>query len=124
MNIFNLLFRKKNNRDIPPMLSWEFIVKKMRDRDLDAFACEVVDIIYSKDCSMRYVILKEENGLFSYQLEAIYQYHEDEWQYICSNDNTLAMWEPFRGILGSPSFESINELFLNLKAEPEYKQYF
>ena len=125
MNIFNWLFRKKPKRDIPPMPSWESIVEMMRDKHLDAFADEVVDVIYSQDCSMRYVILKDENGLFTYQLEAIYQYNEDEWKYICSHDNVLpAVWEPFRGIVGKSVFENIDELLNELKAEPEYKQYF
>ena len=125
MNIFNWLFRKKPNRDIPPMPSWQSIVEMMRDKHLDTFADEVVDVIYSKDRSMRYVILKDENGLFTYQLEAIHQYDEDEWQYICSHDNALpAMWEPFIGIPGKSFFENTNELLKELKAEPGYKQYF
>ena len=35
-----------------------------------------------------------------------------------------AMWEPFRGIVGKSVFENIGELLNELKAEPEYKQYF
>ena len=125
MSILNRLFRKKPKQDIPPMSSWEEIVEMMRDEYLDAFADEVVDVIYSKDCSMRYVILKDENGLFTYQLEAIYQYDEDEWKYICSHDNALpAIWEPFRGIVGKSVFENTDELLKELKTEPEYKQYF
>ena len=125
MNIFNWLFRKKPNRDIPPMPSWESIVEMMRDKHLDAFTDEVVDVIYSKDSSMRYIILRKENGLFTYQLETIYQYDEDVWQYICSYDNALpAMWVPFSGIVGKSIFENKNELLKELKAEPEYKRYF
>ncbi|MBQ8005911.1 MAG: hypothetical protein IJ303_06340 [Clostridia bacterium] len=125
MSIFNRLFRKKPKQDIPPMPSWEEIIKMMRDKHLDAFVDEVIDVIYSKDCSMRYVILKEENGLFTYQLEAIYQYDEDEWKYICSyNDALPAMWEPFIGIVGKSIFENTDELLKELKTEPEYKQYF
>ena len=45
MNIFNWLFRKKPIRDIPPMPSWESIVEMMRDKHLDAFADEVMDVI-------------------------------------------------------------------------------
>ena len=61
----------------------------------------------------------------SLQPEAIYQYDEDEWEYICSHDNVLpAMWEPFRGIVRKSVFENIDELLKELKAEPEYKQYF
>ena len=74
---------------------------------------------------MRYVVLKDEKGFFTYQLEAIYQYDEDEWKYICSHDNALpAMWEPFRGIAGKSFFENMDELLKELNAEPEYKSYF
>ena len=83
------------------------------------------EVIYSKDRWMRYVVLKDEKEFFTYQLEAIYQYDEDEWKYICSHDNVLpAMWEPFRGIVGKSVFENIDELLNELKAEPEYKQCF
>ena len=125
MSIFNKIFRKKPKQDIPPMPSWEAIVEIMRDKHLDGFIDEVVKVIYSKDRSMRYVILKDENGLFTYQLEAIYQHDEDEWKYICAHDNALpAMWAPFRGILGKSVFANTNELLIEMKAEPEYKQYF
>ena len=125
MSFFDWLFRKKPKQNIPQMPSWESIVEMMRDKHLDAFADEVVDVIYSKDSSMRYIILREENGLFTYQLEAIYQYDEDEWKYICSHDDALpAMWEPFRGIVGKSVFENTNDLLKELKSEPEYKQYF
>ena len=125
MNILNWLFRKKPNRDIPPMPSWGSIVEMMRDKHLDTFAGEVVDVIYSQDCSMRYVILKDEKGFFTYQLEAIYQYDEHEWQYICSHDNALpAMWEPFRGIEGKSIFVNIEELKKELQTEPEFKRFF
>ena len=125
MNLFNWMFRRKPKQDIPSMPSREVIVEMMRDKYLDAFADEVVDVIYSKDCSMRYVILKDEKGLFIYQLEAIYRYDEDEWKYICAHDNALpAMWEPFRGIVGKSVFENIDELLKEIKTEPEYKQYF
>ena len=74
---------------------------------------------------MRYVVLKENNGLLTYQLEAIYQFDEDEWRYICSNDNDLpAMWEPFRGIVGKSFFKSMEELRKEVENEPEFKQYF
>ena len=79
----------------PPMHSWETVVEMMYDKYLDAFSDEVVKVIYSKDRWMRYVVLKDEKEFFTYQLEAIYQYDEDEWKYICSHDNVLpAMWEP------------------------------
>ena len=90
------------------MLSWEAIIELMYDKHLDAFTNEVIEVIYSKDRSMRYAVLKENNGLLTYQLEAIYQFDEDEWRYICSSDNVLpAMWEPFRGIVGKSFYKSM-----------------
>ena len=125
MNFFTKLFKKKLKEETPPMPSWETVVEMMYDKDLDAFSDEVVKVIYSKDRSMRYVVLKDEKGFFTYQLEALYQYDEDEWKYICSHDNALpAMWEPFRGIVGKSFFENMDELLKELNAEPEYKSYF
>ncbi|MBE6985379.1 MAG: hypothetical protein E7434_07230 [Ruminococcaceae bacterium] len=114
-----------SKKDIPLMPQWEAIVEMMRDKYLEAFTDEVVEVIYSKDCSLRYVILKDEKGLFTYQLEAIYQFDEDEWKYICFHNDALpATWVPFGGIVGKSVFENINEWLKELRAEPEYKQYF
>lgn len=125
MNFLTKLFKKKPVVEIPPMPSWKTVVDMMYDKHLDAFSDEVVKVIYSKDLSMRYVVLKDEKEFFTYQLEAIYQYDEDEWKYIFSHDNVLpAMWEPFRGIVGKSVFENIDELLNELKAEPEYKRHF
>ena len=125
MNFFTKLFKKIPVVEIPPMPSWKTVVDMMYDKHLDAFSDEVVKVIYSKDLSMRYVVLKDEKDFYTYQLEAIYQYDEDEWKYICSHNNALpAMWEPFRGIVAKSVFENIDELLNELKAEPEYKRYF
>ena len=125
MNFFTNLFKKKSKEEISPMPFWETVVEMMYDKHLDAFSDEIVKVIYSKDRSMRYVVLKDEKGFFIYQLEAIYQYDEDERKYICSHNNVLpAMWEPFRGIVGKSIFENMDELLKELKAEPEYKRYF
>ena len=125
MNFFAKLFKKKQISEIPPMTSREIVVERMYNKHLDAFSDEVVKVIYSKNRSMRYVVLKDEKGFFTYKLEAIYQYDENEWKYICSHDNALpAMWEPFRGIVGKSVFENMDELLKELKTEPEYKSYF
>ena len=125
MNFLARLFRKPVKSDIPPMPTWETIVEMMYDRQLDTFADEVIQVIYSKDRSMRYVIFKNENNLFSYQLEAICQFDAEEWKYLCSNDPILpAMWEPFHGIVGNSFFEHKDDLIREMKAEPEYKQFF
>ena len=125
MNFFKRLFQKEKPKEIPAMPPRAEIVEMMYDKCLDAFADEVVSVVYSIDKTMRYVVSKDERGLFTYQLEAIYQFDADEWKYICSNNVALpAMWEPFRGIVGKSFFENEEELLKEMKEEPEYKQYF
>lgn len=107
------------------MPSRENIVRMMYDKQLDAFADEVVKVIYSADKSKRYVVLKDEKGFYTYCLEEIYQFDEDEWQYMFYDDNALpAMWGPFRGSRSKSVFANEEELLKGMKAEPEYKRYF
>lgn len=132
MNVLKKLLCKKSKTEIPtkptearPRPSLEAVAEMMYDQYLDAFSDEVVSVIYSKDKTMRYVILKSDRGYYSYQLEGIYQYDEYEWQFISSNDKCLpALWEPLEGKLGSSFFGSIEELMPEIENEPEYKQYF
>ena len=74
---------------------WARAVEMLYDKELDGFCGEVVKVIYSKEKSMRYVILKKENDIFTYELQMIYLYDDEEQEYICMQDGTLpAMWEP------------------------------
>lgn len=119
------LFQKKRRPEIPPIPSWEEIVEMMHDKQLDAFSDEVVRVIYSKDKTMRYVVLKSEKGFFTYLFEAIYQFDADEWKYVSSDKNALpAMWEPVRGSAGKSIFVNVDELLKEMQTEPEYKRYF
>ena len=140
MNFLTKLFKKKPVVQLSYIIAFNKQNNEIRSRDFQnssrkddnqyltshhGITENNVKVIYSKDRWMRYVVLKDEKEFFTYQLEAIYQYDEDEWKYICSHDNVLpAMWEPFRGIVGKSVFENIDELLNELKAEPEYKQYF
>ena len=122
------LFNKNRELDakpIPPMPSWDNIVELLFDKSLDSFCDEVINVFYSKDKSMRYVVLKDEKGIFTYHLEEIYQFDEDEWKYICDNDDALpAMWETHLGSCGFSCFANEEDLMKDLKSQPEYKQYF
>lgn len=128
--IKNLFTARKSSKlspsaEIQDLPKWEKIVEMMYDAQLDVFDDEVVRVIYSADRTRRYVILKDEKGLYTYQLEAIYQFDKDEWKYICSEKNTLpAMWEPFHSLLGSSIFATEEDLLREMQLEPEYKQYF
>ena len=71
MNPLKKLFRNDKPKETPPMPEWDTIVDMMYDVGLGGFIDEVTNVIYSKDRSKRYVVLKGENGLFTYRLEAI-----------------------------------------------------
>lgn len=90
---------------------------------LNCFQDEIVKVIYSKDKLMRYIILKKENGLYTYILERIEPYDEDEWEYLMSGLYAIpAMW-----ILSNCSFsffQTEDDAIKELKFESEYKQYF
>lgn len=116
-------FRKQ--RESPPRPSWEAVVEMMHGQNLDGFSDEVADVLYSRDKDKRYIVLKKENGNFTYQLQELYQYDEDEWNYISGQGGALpGMWVPFRWDIGKSIFENKEELLRELQAEPEYKRYF
>lgn len=123
------LFTKKQKHCTPTKPTakpkWDAIVEALYDQNLDAFDCEVVRVIYSKDRSVRYVILRDENGRYTYEIEAIYQWYDNEWDFLRMDDDTLpARWEPFHGRMGNSFFESEADLLRELMAEPEYTLYF
>ena len=128
MKCLKRLFNKNRELDvkpIPPMPSWDKIVELLFDKNLDSFCDEVINVFYSKDKSMRYVVLKDEKGILTYHLEEIYQFDEDEWKYICDNEDALpAMWESRLGSCGSSRFANEEDLMNDLESQPEYKQYF
>lgn len=117
-------FVRPNSPQVPPITPWDALVEMMYDTQLNAFGDKVIRVVYSTDRTMRYVILKDEKGLYTYQLEAIYQFDKEEWKYIFSEKHTLpAMWEPFHGALGSSFFANEQELLREMETEPEYKRY-
>ena len=116
---------KKSDEEILEKIGWEKVVEMKYDNDLDAFQDEVVVVVYSKDKSMRYVIMKDEQSTFTYQLEAIYQYKDGEWSYLCDSNSMLpAMWEPHSNGRSDSRFKNIDDLMKELIFEPEYKQFF
>ncbi len=122
---FKKLFVQPKPPQFSPIPPWDEIVEMMYDAQLDAYDNEVVRVIYSADRTMRYVILQDEKGFYTYHLEAIYPFDEDEWKYIFSGNSALpAMWEPFHNIWGLSIFSDEQELLREMKAEPEYKRYF
>ncbi len=105
------------------MPEWEEIVKRMYDKGLNSFVDEVVEAIYSNDKTMRYVILKKENGCFTYTLEVMLRFDDEDWKYISAQEDALpAMWGSHHGL--SSIFDTKEHAIKELMAEPEYKLYF
>ena len=124
MNIFQKIFGKKAKPNIPPTPSRETVVQMMYDQQLDGYVQEVVRVIYSRDQSRRYVVLKDEKGFFTYQLERICFYDSVDWQYVAAHKDVLpAMWEP-DCVTGKSVFGNTDDLLKEMKTEPEYQQYF
>ena len=121
----NLKKHSQNKVEIPDMPDWEEIVEMMYDKCLDVFDSEVVRVIYSQNRTMRYVVLKNEKGYFTFRLEAIYQRDGDEWKYIFSEDNSLpAFWEPAYCGSNKSIFATEEEAINELKNEGTYKKHF
>ena len=116
------LFRKfrKEKRTVPKMPEWNEIVEMLYDKNLDFLDSTVEKVIYSKDKSKRYVVLKSDKGFFTYRLEKIYQLDEEEWSYRCSFDLTPAFWQEIDN--GSKSiFSNLEDALKELEQEAEYK---
>ena len=123
--IIKIFKPKKIDKEILEKPDWETVVEMMYDKQLDCFDDEVIRVIYSKDKSKRYLILKKENGILTYLLEYVYQFDDEEWNYISNQENALpAMWEPYYTNWGVSHFEKEEELMKELIHEPEYKQFF
>ena len=62
------------------MREWNEIVEMLYDKNLDFLDSKVEKVIYSKDKSKRYVVLKSDKGFFSYRLEKIYKFDDDKFE--------------------------------------------
>ena len=126
MKWLNKPFHKKNQcKNIVPIPAWNTVVEMLYDKGLDSFFNEVIKVFYSVDKSMRYVILKNKDGNLTYELEEIYQFDENEWQYIHSCENALpGTWVSSSNNRGTSFFNNENDLMNELKSEPEYRQFF
>ena len=126
MKWLNRLFgKKKETQVLQPYPSWDTVVEVMQNKQLNRGDDEVINVLSSKDRTMRYVILKDKQGILTYQLEALYQFDEDEWQYIGYDPDRLpGMWESHISQRGGSLFSREEDLMNQLTCEFEYKEYF
>ena len=122
------LFGKKKVPTVPPMPSWEEVVEQLHDKGLDWFAKEVVEVLYSRDGAMRYVILRRDNGVLSYVLQKICMEDPEEWERLHSigllHPVKAGRWENVSPSDGSSFFNSFEEMLEELQREWTYETYF
>ena len=122
------LFRKKEEHPVPPMPSWEEVVEQLHDKGLDWFAQEVVEVLYSQDGAMRYVILRRDSGVLSYVLQKICMEDPEEWERLHSigllHPIKAGWWESVPPSDGSSFFNSLADLREELQREWTYETYF
>lgn len=121
MNWLNMFFQKcKSNMTYSP-------IEDMYNKNLDAFAGKVIEVIYTSDKTRRCVFFKNNNGLFSYQFEELCQYDDsiDDWRYIFDFKKSLyPTWNPPEGLVDNSLFSLKEDALDNAKSCCYFKQHF
>lgn len=113
----------ENVPPVPPMSELcDIMYEKQKEGRLDT----VCKTVYSLDRTMRYLVLKNCCGLYTYALEVITPFDEDEWQWIYTADkNALpAEWRDYYPGASVSFFQSAEDAVAALKNETEYRTYF
>lgn len=127
MSKFLNRFKKQNNKtNIPPISPLSEIVEMMFDKGLSfSDNLQVIKVIYNEEKTKRFIVLKSTNGYYKYTYEELCVCDEEEWRYICNQDNTApAWWNPKDGSFAYSFFGTEQEALTGLMQEKEYKQYF
>ena len=115
----------QNPQPKTPTLTREEIIIAMRDKDLGGE--DVVEVFYSKDQTKRFVVYRNKEGLYSYGLEWLTFFDEEEWQYIRRShpkETLPAMWESAYGTSARSLFGTKEEALKELFLEPAYITHF
>ena len=114
------------NAVIPPMPPFSEIVEMMYDKNLSfSEDLQLVKAIYNQEKTKRFILLKSANGYFKYTYQELCVFDEEEWAYICKQENALpAWWKPMDRLCGNSFFGTEDDALQALMQEGEYKQYF
>ena len=118
---------KKKKVDIAPMPPYDEIVKSLYDKELNyPDSIKICQVIYSKDKSKRFVVLKSNKGFFKYTYEEVCVFDELDWasHYAYIENIKPGWWEPKDRSFAYSFFGTEQEAFEALKRETEYKQFF
>ena len=84
----------------------------------------IIQVLYSKDRSRRYVVYRCKNNLLQYRLERLFQFDEDEWKYLSRYNNALPGYWCEDGGKFVSVFDKMDDLLKELQSDPEYQQFF
>ena len=118
---------KKKKADIAPMPPYDEIVKSLYGKELNyPDSIKICRVIYSKDKSKRFVVLKSNKGFFKYTYEEVCVLDELDWAslYAYIENITPGWWVPKDRSFAYSFFGTEQEAFEALKCETEYKQFF
>ena len=127
MKWLNRLIERKKQTDPIQMPPYNEIVKSLYDQELTySEEVTVCRVIYSKDKSKRFVILKSDKGFYKYTYEEVCVFDELDWtSHFCHLDNVKpGWWEPKDRSFAYSFFGTEGEALGALKLESEYKQFF
>lgn len=118
---------KKKKVEIPSMPPYDEIVKSLYDKELNyPDSLKICQVIYSKDKSKRFVVLKSDKGFFKYTYEEVCVFDELDWTSLFAyiENIKLGWWEPKDRSFAYSFFGTEEEALQALKCETEYKQFF
>lgn len=121
----NLFHKNPAQNPLPTIPQWEEIVSMMFDKGLDSFCDEIAEVIYNREQTKRFVILKSANGYYKYAYEELYAFDEEEWMYIGRQPDALpAMWMEPNCWQGTSFYFNYDDTLKEIRVTPEYQTYF
>lgn len=112
--------------NVPPIPPFSEIIEMMYDKSLSfSEDLQVIKVIYNEEKTKRFILLKSVNGYFKYTYEELCVFDDEEWVYICNQENAVpAWWKPMDRSFAYSFFGTEEEAVKTLMQEREYKQYF
>lgn len=127
MNLFSKIFKKnKKHVNVIPIPPFSEIVETMYDKSLSfSEEMQVIRVIYNDEKTKRFIILKSIKGYYKYTYEELSVCDEEEWKYICNQENAFpAWWNTMDCSFAYSFFGTENEALKMLMQEGEYKHFF
>ena len=119
MSLLDKLFSKKKPVYSNETSTWEEILDYLYDYGLEWFDDDLIKLIYSKDRSRRFLILRSKSGIFKIALQQVLMD-----RYPDPYDPYPAHWEFVAGWDLRSFYDSEEDAFKNIIQSSEYQTYF